>query len=281
MAAPILNDVNAHKLAGIFAKPLTERDAPGYKDLIYRPQDLKSIRAAVGRGSRAANAVIDELEATKADDEEAGSPATVVKATNTTTPSGSILVKKTEDLRPPKGIVNSAQLEMEFMRLFANAVMFNPLPPSERGLPAELKLERDGSNSSRQQQQQQRSQRAKAESKDRGWDGDDGGAGDDGDGEKKGYAQEEEGGIIHDTREIFASVEKSVQQWRSVEQGYIDDVPRNGAGAGLGLALGLRGGSVSMSDAVAEESAQEEGELVAGVLGSGIGTARKRRRLME
>ena len=284
MAAPILNDVNAHKLAGIFAKPLTERDAPGYKDLIYRPQDLKSIRAAVGRGSRAANAVIDELEATKADGEEAGSPATVVKATTTTTtPSGSILVEKTEELTPPKGIVNSAQLEMEFMRIFANAVMFNPLPPSERGLPAELKMGRDGSSSS--SRQQQRSQRAKAESKDRGWyGGDDGGGVDEGEGEKKGYAQEEEGGIIHDTREIFASVEKSVQRWRSVEQGYIDDVPRNGAGVGvgvgLGLGLGLRGGSVSMSDAVAEESAQEEGDLPVGV-GSGMGTLRKRRRLME
>ncbi len=291
-----MNDVNAHKLAGIFAKPLTERDAPGYKDLIYRPQDLKSIRAAVGRGNRAANARIDELENAKADGAGNESPAATAKATNNTTttiPSGSILVSKTEDLTPPKGIVNSAQLEMEFMRIFANAVMFNPLPPSERGAPPELKKQRDGTS------HRLRSRKSRSKEADDDGDGDADGEDDAAIAaaaevvEKKGYAAEEEGGIIHDTREMFESVEKAVQQWRSVEQGYIDDVPRSSAGLGLaaglglGLGLGLRGGSasasvsVSVSDLLAEESGAEEGERerererdVAS------GNARKRRRLL-
>ncbi|ERF73864.1 hypothetical protein EPUS_05876 [Endocarpon pusillum Z07020] len=282
-AAPILNDVNAHKLAGIFAKPLTERDAPGYKDLIYRPQDLKSIRAAVGRGSRAANAMIDELENAKAAEAGQESPAAAITTkASTTTPSGSILVSKTEDLTPPKGIVNSAQLEMEFMRVFANAVMFNPLPPSERGVPPELKKLTDSTN--------QRLRSRKSRSKEADDAGGGGGNGEDDAAaaaevvEKKGYAVEEEGGIIHDTREMFASVEKAVLQWRSVEQGYIDDVPRSSAGLGLAVGLGLRVGSVSasVSDVPAEESGLEEGERerdrdrdVAS------GNTRKRRRLAE
>ena len=38
------------------------REAPGYKGLILRPHDLKSIKAAVTRGSKAAVAAIEELE---------------------------------------------------------------------------------------------------------------------------------------------------------------------------------------------------------------------------
>lgn len=253
MAAPTLNDVNAHKLAGIFAKPLTEREAPGYKDLIYRPQDLKTIRAAVGRGSRAANAMIDETEA-MAGEGGGESPA----AAKATIPSGFVLVSKTDDVIPPKGIVNSAQLEMELMRLFANAVMFNPLPPSERGLPPELRMEKDGSTGGSR------------------------GLGEDDEGEKKGFAPEEdqdEGGIIHDTREMFESVERVVSRWRNVEHGYVDDVPRSSAATSGGV--GLRGGSGSVSDTLAEESAQDEGDAAGAGVGVGMGTARKRRRLFE
>jgi Bromodomain len=256
MAAPTLNDVNAHKLAGIFAKPLTEREAPGYKDLIYRPQDLKTIRAAVGRGSRAANAMIGETEVMA--DEGSGESPTAAKAT---TPSGSVLVSKTDEVIPPRGIVNSAQLEMELMRMFANAVMFNPLPPSERGLHPELRMEKDGSISD---------PRGLGEDED--------------DGEKKGFAPEEdqdEGGIIHDTREMFESVERAVSRWRSVEHGYVDDVPRSSAAMGGGIGLRGGSGSVSVSDTLAEESAQEEGDTAGGGIGVRMSTARKRRRLFE
>ncbi|KAJ9649366.1 hypothetical protein H2199_000141 [Coniosporium tulheliwenetii] len=37
-----------------------------------------------------------------------------------------VTLERTEELVPPRGIVNSAQLERELMRMFANAVMFNP-----------------------------------------------------------------------------------------------------------------------------------------------------------
>ena len=114
VASQLLARIMDHKHGYIFEKPLSERDAPGYKKLILRPQDLKSIKTAVIRGSKAAIAAIEELE------QETG------EAPNT--------VKKTEDLGPPKGIVNMDQLEMELMRMFANAVMFNPLPDAERGL---------------------------------------------------------------------------------------------------------------------------------------------------
>ena len=36
------------------------------------------------------------------------------------------MLEKTADLIPPRAIVNSSQLEKEVMRMFANAVMFNP-----------------------------------------------------------------------------------------------------------------------------------------------------------
>lgn len=223
--------------------------------------------------------MIDELENAKAAEAGHESPAATTTKAITTTPSGSILVSKTEDLTPPKGIVNSAQLEMEFMRVFANAVMFNPLPPSERGVPPELKKQKDSTN--------HRLRSCKSRSKESDDAGGGGGNGED-DGavaevvEKKGYAVEEEGGIIHDTREMFASVEKAVLQWRSVEQGYIDDVPRSSAGLGLAAGLGLRVGSVSasVSDVLAEESGLEEGE---GERDRDVasGNTRKRRRLAE
>ena len=223
--------------------------------------------------------MIDELENAKAAEAGHESPAATTKAITTTTPSGSVLVSKTEDLTPPKGIVNSAQLEMEFMRVFANAVMFNPLPPSERGVPPELKKQKDSTN--------QRLRSRKSRSKEADDAGGGGGNGEDAAAaaaaevvEKKGYAVEEEGGIIHDTREMFASVEKAVQQWRSVEQGYIDDMPRSSAGLGLAVGLGLRGGSVSasVSDVLAEESGLEEGERDRDIAS---GSTRKRRRLAE
>jgi hypothetical protein len=95
-----LETISAHRSAGTFATSVKERDAPGYKDLILRPQDLKSIKSAIIAGHRAAVALgIDED-----------------------------WLPISEDLIPPKGIINYAQLEKELMRMFANAIMFNPDP---------------------------------------------------------------------------------------------------------------------------------------------------------
>ena len=111
-----MNEITSHRLASLFAKPLTDRDAPGYKDLIYRRQDLKSIKTAIAAGSRALTAAIEEL---------ADSPVPSV---------AQVWVPENDDLMPPKGIVNAAQLDKELMRIFANAVMFNPDVASNRGI---------------------------------------------------------------------------------------------------------------------------------------------------
>jgi hypothetical protein len=174
--APIMNDVAAHKHASIFAKPLTEREAPGYKDLIYRPQDLKSIKSAIHQGSRAV-AAATEAASTPADGESPN------PAAGTPSKNAVLMLQKTADLIPPKGIVNSSQLEKELIRMFANAVMFNPAPDRERGFgPAFPMTKGNGSRMSAQP-----------------WEGD-------------------EGGIIHDTREMCDDVEQAVTRWRAAER---------------------------------------------------------------
>ncbi|KAJ0422809.1 hypothetical protein BJY00DRAFT_279497 [Aspergillus carlsbadensis] len=173
--APIMNDVTTHKHASIFAKPLAERDAPGYRDLIYRPQDLKSIKSAIHQGSRALAAATEAANTPVGDGE---SPAP-----NASTPSKNavLMLQKTEDVIPPKAVVNSAQLEKELIRMFANAVMFNPVP--QRGFGPAFPM-----------------------------------IGDSGSG-RRSYAPEvDEGGIINDTQEMFEDVEQAVTRWRAAER---------------------------------------------------------------
>lgn len=105
ISASALETVSGHRNASTFAVPVKERDAPGYSKLILRPQDLKSIRSAIIAGNRAAAAA--------APDDQGQS---------------SIWLPVSEDLIPPKGIINYAQLEKELMRMFANAIMFNADP---------------------------------------------------------------------------------------------------------------------------------------------------------
>lgn len=175
-AAPIMNDVATHKLASIFAKPLAERDAPGYHDLIYRPQDLKTIKSAIHQGSKAVNAAT-EAASTPAGDGESPAPA----AGGTPSKSAVLMLPKTEDLLPPKGIVNSAQLEKELIRMFANAIMFNPIP--QRGFgPAFRMISERGSRESTQ------------------------------------TGDADEGGIISDSLEMFDDVQEAVTHWRAAER---------------------------------------------------------------
>jgi len=128
MTVPIMNNITSHKHASLFATPVKERDAEGYSELIKRPQDLKSIRAAVAAGSRAVAAATASAEA-------AGTPGTPRGGAGTPSAGGSgggisstgatVKLPWSIDLVPPRGIVNGAQLEQEVMRMFANAVMFN------------------------------------------------------------------------------------------------------------------------------------------------------------
>ncbi|KAF2717096.1 hypothetical protein K431DRAFT_288849 [Polychaeton citri CBS 116435] len=110
MSTVIMNEIQSHKHGSRFAHPVRDKDASGYSEIIKRPQDLKSIRAAITAGSRA-------LANVSASDTPAG---------GNTLSEGIVELDRTEDLVPPKAVVNSAQLEKEVMRMLANAVMFNP-----------------------------------------------------------------------------------------------------------------------------------------------------------
>lgn len=180
--APLMNDVSAHKHASIFGKPLTEREAPGYKDLIYRPQDLKTIRSALNQGNRAVAAATESFSTPV--DGESPNPAAA------STPSkNAAWLPKTAELIPPKAIVNSSQLEKELIRMFANAVMFNPAPEHERGFGPSFPL--GAANESRSSSQP--------------W-------------------QLDEGGMFRDTREMCDDVEKAVTKWRAAERTTADDL---------------------------------------------------------
>jgi hypothetical protein len=153
-----LEAITGHKNASTFAFPVKERDAPGYKDLILRPQDLKSIKSAIVAGQRAAAAAApDDINPNAA----------------------SVLLPISEDLIPPKGIINYAQLEKELMRMFANAIMFNSDP--DRGFG-------------------------------RKWEG----IGKD-KGEVVGYEIDEDG-VVKETRAMFNDVERIVTNLRSAEK---------------------------------------------------------------
>lgn len=91
------------------------------------------------------------------------------------------MLPKTEDVIPPKAVVNSAQLEKELIRMFANAIMFNPVP--ERGFGPAFPMTSD--NGSRESTQ---------------------------------VPEADEGGIIKDTLEMFADVEQAVNRWRAAER---------------------------------------------------------------
>ncbi|KAJ5463923.1 hypothetical protein N7475_007058 [Penicillium sp. IBT 31633x] len=173
-AAPIMNDVATHKLASIFAKPIGERDAPGYHDLIYRPQDLKSIKSAIHQGSKAVATAAESVSTPAGDGESPAPGGTPVK-------SGVLMLPKSEDFIPPKGIVNSAQLEKELIRMFANAIMFNPIP--QRGFGPAFPMSSD---------------RGSRESTLMG--------------------DADEGGIIQDSMEMFEDVQQAVTRWRAAER---------------------------------------------------------------
>jgi hypothetical protein len=153
-----MESISGHRNASTFAAPVKERDAPGYKNIVLRPQDLKSIKSAIVAGNRAAT----EKEKSMGESSKSES---------------SIWLPISEDLIPPKGIINSTQLEKELMRMFANAVMFNLDP--DRGFGEKL----DGSKDKQ------------------GGDG---------------YEIDEDG-VVKDTKAMFADVEKIIAGLRGTE----------------------------------------------------------------
>lgn len=105
----IMQDIQSHKHASTFSSAVRPKDAEGYYDIIKRPTDLKSIQKAIAFGAKQV--------ASAASDTPAGSPGGG---------GGIVELPMISENMPPKTIVNAAQFEKELMRMFVNAVMFNP-----------------------------------------------------------------------------------------------------------------------------------------------------------
>lgn len=184
-----LDQIIGHRYANMFANPIKPRLAPGYYDIILRPQDLKGIQKAITAGSKAAAATVATMP-----DVDANSPA--------------VWLPISIDLVPPRGIINIAQLERELIHMFANAIMYNPDP--QRGLgPSFLRSYQSNSE-----------------------EGED----------LRGY-EFDENGVVKETRNMFAEVEKLLGDLRN------EVVPR---------AQAIGTGSRSMSAAVGESSTMED-----------------------
>ena len=159
LALSTVERIEVHKHANMFLNPIRERDAPGYNNIILRPQNISSVKKAMLAGQNAASHLGLQKK---------GPP---------------VLVPVSEDIIPPKAIVNSAQLEAQVMLIFANAIMYNGDPDGGLG-PKWRQASRGGSAA----------------------------AG----GDALGY-QFDEDGLIKDTREIFADAEHEIQEFRSMQ----------------------------------------------------------------
>jgi hypothetical protein len=106
-----MNDISSHKHASTFTTAVKPKNAEGYYEIIKRPTDLKSIQKAIAAGAKMVAA------AATTDTPAGGSPSGG---------GGIVQLPLSEDVIPPKAIVNGEQLENELMRMFVNAVMFNP-----------------------------------------------------------------------------------------------------------------------------------------------------------
>lgn len=217
ISASALESITGHKNASTFAAPVKERDAPGYSKIIKRPQDLKSIRSAISAGQRAASAA---------------APADINP--NDT----SIKLPISEDIIPPRGIVNYSQFEKEAMRMFANAVMFNPDP--DRGLGPRWRGRGNGH------------------------------LGED----SLGYEIDEDG-VVNDTKEMFADAEDVIMRLRAAERKSEDGAFGGGGGGMVGKE---RDRERESSVGRASTRADEDEDRDTADAESHAGTAAKRRR---
>ncbi|KAL9113239.1 MAG: hypothetical protein Q9227_002574 [Pyrenula ochraceoflavens] len=260
IAQPLINDILRDKHATIFQKPITEGMAPGYKNLIYRPQDLKSIKTAVATGNKVVLAAMEEqgLSGNTPVPGDTASPAATPSGAAAASSRSITLLKKSEDLVPPKAIVNPPQLEKELIRIFANAIMFNPLPKEERGF-GHIRFrsgqDANADNDSDAEQEEEDDEAA-----------------------VKGTWQAEEGALIHNTREMAERVIRMVNEWREAEQGKSTGLMPFGEFR----APSLRGGSITTSEVYGpDESSREdnEGGGGGGEDGESVGGPRKRRKI--
>lgn len=161
VSSSALDQISSHRDANMFATALRERDAPNYRQVVLQPQDITSIRAAIKHGNKAATQAATSLSG--------GDPGTP-----------SVWVPISEDLVPPRAIINSAQLERELVHMFCNAIMYNPDP--DRGFgPAFMK---------RSQEEEE---------------------------EALGY-ELDENGVVRNTQGMFVEVEKLLSDLRAAEK---------------------------------------------------------------
>jgi hypothetical protein len=212
ISKPALEAITSHKSASTFAHPVKPRDAPGYDRIIRRPQDLKSIRSAILAGDKSAKAAL----------------ATCLDDTNPHASNAKLPVS--EELIPPKGIINSAQLEKEVYRMFANAIMFNPDP--DRGLGRKW---RDGI-----------------------------GVGGNG-GEPLGYEIDEDR-VVKDTKQMFADVEKIIGNLKAADRSSGEGMSHNWAGVTRDSSI-ARGSTMAEEDDGGDDAAGD-GESHAGNTGT-------------
>ncbi|XP_044724374.1 uncharacterized protein HRG_02270 [Hirsutella rhossiliensis] len=161
VSSSALDQISSHRHANMFATGVREKDAPGYRQIVLQPQDITSIRAAIKQGNKAAVQAASSLPG--------GDPGTA-----------SVWLPVSEDLVPPKGIVNSAQLERELVHIFCNAIMYNPDP--DRG-PGQFFMKRSQNEEE----------------------------------EVVGYHLDENG-VVKNTRSMFVEVEKLLGDLRSAEK---------------------------------------------------------------
>ncbi|EPE07132.1 hmg-i hmg- dna-binding protein [Ophiostoma piceae UAMH 11346] len=198
ISASALDQISSHRHANMFAHKIRDRDAPGYGSIVRHPVDLKSIRMAITQGNKAATqAAAALLESAEASDDTA-------TLASLAPDMGSVWLPISEDLVPPRGIINSSQLESELVHMFANAVMYNP--DSHRG-PGPAFVLRDGEDEDE-------------------W----------GEGNDNARYEVDEDGVVNDTRDMYVEVEKLLSEMRSAERQRGLPVPPSGA-RGLDLPL--------------------------------------------
>ncbi|CAK7275181.1 hypothetical protein SEPCBS119000_006564 [Sporothrix epigloea] len=172
ISASALDQISSHRHANMFAHKIRDRDAPGYGSIVRHPVDLKSIRMAITQGNKAAFATSVALGESS---------------------ENSIWLPISEDLVPPRGIINSSQLECELVHMFANAIMYNP--DSHRGVGTAFLVEDDVSDD----------------------DDPSSSANPDASSSNVRY-QVDEDGVVKDTRSMYIEVEKLLSDMRSAER---------------------------------------------------------------
>ncbi|KAM0464407.1 hypothetical protein ACHAPV_002967 [Trichoderma viride] len=123
VSSSALDQISSHRDANMFATALREKDAPNYRQIVLQPQDITSIRSAIKAGNKAALQAAASLPG--------GDPGTA-----------SVWLPISDDLVPPRGIINSAHLERELVHMFCNAIMYNPDPDRGPG-PAFMRRSQD------------------------------------------------------------------------------------------------------------------------------------------